>query len=176
LEPRHIITDVLIDGKTFPIDESAAQVKLSTLSAQSIAVTSARSTQVIAMTLSHTVDYIRELGQVASKIPDLYRIGKDQEASKPYARFVDGLYRLISYLEVIKKAVGIVGDQVGQVEPAIGPERERGLLDVLKQMLEAQSNKDWILLAALLEYELMPFMDKWARDLSGIRARFQSLD
>jgi hypothetical protein len=38
----------------------------------------------------------------------------------------------------------------------------------MAQMLEANQNQDWVLLADLLEYEMIPYYEDWRETLSRI--------
>ena len=40
-------------------------------------------------------------------------------------------------------------------------DRKQLLLDLITQMLTANKNKDWVLLADLLEYEILPYYKEW---------------
>ena len=39
--------------------------------------------------------------------------------------------------------------------------RQAKLTDLMSQMLEANKNQDWVLLADILEYEMTPFYKEW---------------
>ena len=47
--------------------------------------------------------------------------------------------------------------------------RQTKLTDLMSQMLEANKNQDWVLLADLLEYEMLPFYKDWEKILSKLQ-------
>ena len=49
-------------------------------------------------------------------------------------------------------------------------ERQKKLTDLMAQMLESNKNQDWVLMADLLEYEMIPFYTDWQEVLSKIDA------
>ena len=46
--------------------------------------------------------------------------------------------------------------------------RQEKLTDLMNQMLEANKNQDWVLLADILEYEMVPFYKDWENILSKL--------
>ena len=46
--------------------------------------------------------------------------------------------------------------------------RQKKLTDLMSQMLEANENQDWVLLADILEYEMVPFYKDWEKILSKL--------
>jgi hypothetical protein len=49
-------------------------------------------------------------------------------------------------------------------------DRRASLLDFTQQMVDANKNKDWVLLADLLEYEILPYYKEWSDFLPRFRS------
>jgi hypothetical protein len=45
------------------------------------------------------------------------------------------------------------------------------LVDFTQQMVDANKNQDWVLLADLLEYEILPYYQEWSDLLPQLRSQ-----
>jgi hypothetical protein len=48
-------------------------------------------------------------------------------------------------------------------------DRRTSLVDFTQQMVDANKNQDWVLLADLLEYEILPYYQEWSNLLPRFR-------
>jgi hypothetical protein len=98
-----------------------------------------------------TLRLIGELGRSA----EYFRIGDQQKAMQAYTRTLDGI-QLLNYTSgLIERNLGI---NTAGISFAGKPsnEFEQKLPPVIEDMLTAQEKGDWVLLADLIEYELIP--------------------
>jgi hypothetical protein len=49
-------------------------------------------------------------------------------------------------------------------------DRRASLVDLTQQMVDANKNQDWVLLADLLEYEILPYYQEWSSLLPHFRS------
>jgi hypothetical protein len=171
LEPKHIITQVEVNNVVFPFEKQENH-KIPFGEIQSVKVTSSSTRDVIEESLKGGAQYSEELVLLIKKISELYRIGKDKEANQSYTQMVDGLQRLIKSCEVIKGAIQLVRVEI-PVEKVMVIEGKGGILELLNSMLDAQKDKDWILLADILEYELVPTLQNLSQDLTNLQGEFK---
>lgn len=172
VDPGHIITQVVVNGKELPLGKESAGVKVTFEEIRSLAVTTSPSAEVIAESLAGGIEYINEIKPIITRVAELYRLGKDHEANQTYAQCVEALQRLINSCEVIKTSVRLVREDL-QAEKMMVLEGKGSILELLKELLKVQSDRDWILLADLLEYELVPLLQNWSQELSGLQANLQ---
>jgi len=64
--------------------------------------------------------------------------------------------------------VNIVKSWGKEIEGQSLEDRQETLTGLMAQMLEANQNQDWVLLADLLEYEMIPYYEDWRETLSRI--------
>ena len=94
------------------------------------------------------------------KAADLFRMGNEQEANQYYLQILEGIDWFSQVL------LTIVNAQVDIFKEQTLEERQKKLTEFMAQMLEANQNQDWVLMADLLEYEMAPFYKDWQEVLS----------
>ena len=118
----------------------------------------------LANNLTNAKDYLVRLIPGFQKAADLFRMGNEQEANQYYLQVLDGI-EWFSQVVII-----IVSTQENKSEEKSLEERQKKLTDLMSQMLEANQNQDWVLMADLMEYEMIPFYKDWEAVLSRIEA------
>jgi hypothetical protein len=97
---------------------------------------------------------------------ELFRLGSDERSRSSFLRCLDGLQVFMHSLEKCRRLLGLSFELIYVPSPGAPGEisiadNRRRLFEVLDAMTEAQLHQDWILLADLLEYELMPVLQDW---------------
>ena len=134
---------------------------------QSLEVELAHLKDLVATNLANAVDYLKRLIPGFEKAAELFRTGNEQEANKYYLQILDGIDWFSQVVNIIMKP-----DAGEMVIPGSDNEsmeaRQAKLTDLMSQMLEANKKQDWVLLADLLEYEMVPFYKDWEKILSRL--------
>ena len=134
---------------------------------QSLEVELAHLKDLVATNLANAVDYLKRLIPGFEKAAELFRTGNEQEANKNYLQILDGIDWFSQVVNIIMKP-----DAGEMVMPGSDNEsleaRQAKLTDLMSQMLEANKKQDWVLLADLLEYEMVPFYKDWEKILSRL--------
>ncbi|MBM3328377.1 MAG: hypothetical protein FJY67_02755 [Calditrichaeota bacterium] len=99
---------------------------------------------------------ITELGQTA----ELLRSGNEERAATLYARAIDGMTLLRHTAEMTFRHLKPVGPVNGNGSHHHLFDRLPGLLD---ELIAVQEGADWVLLADLIEYELIPLFEDHQR-------------
>jgi hypothetical protein len=172
LQPQHIITQVEVNGEHYVPGKGGGRTDVPFGEVKSLTVSSSLASQVIAEGLKGAMDYLQELVPLVTRISELLRVGKNQEAHQLLAQSVEGLQQLINECQVLKGSIRLVYEGLS-VEHVMILEGKGSILDLLKELLKVQSNRDWVLLADLLEYELVPLLQNWSQELAGLRADLQ---
>ena len=118
----------------------------------------------LANNLVNAKEYLEKLVPGFQEAADLFRMGSEQEANKYYLQILDGIDWFSQVIQTIVKA------QENEAEGHNLEGRQKKLTDLMTQMLEANQNQDWVLLADLLEYEMIPLYKDWQEVLSKINA------
>jgi hypothetical protein len=137
-------------------------LKTSTASVQSLELELALLQDLVANNLTNAKAYLEKLVPGFQKAADLFRMGNEQEANQYYLQILDGIDW---FSQVI---LTIVNAQVDIFKEQTLEDRQKKLTDFMAQMLEANQNKDWVLMADLLEYEMAPFYKDWQEVLTRI--------
>jgi hypothetical protein len=107
---------------------------------------------------------LRTLGESAESIAGLMRRGAVKEANNHYRNFLETYHYLIYMLKLgADFGEPDADDEIG-LSTSIA-EQIPHLEGILKSMLEAQENEDWVMLADFLEYELTPLLNEWQNSM-----------
>ena len=164
--PDSYIRRIWLDDQEFPSDDrEALQKKPSDI--DSLEVELANLKDLVATNLANALDYLKKLIPGFEQAADLFRAGNEQEANKYYLQILDGIEWFSQVVSVI------MSPDEGETElPDTDDEslevRQKKLTDLMSQMLEANENQDWVLLADILEYEMVPFYKDWEKILSKL--------
>jgi hypothetical protein len=156
------IRRVWLDGQEV---SSTAQDTLKT-SASSVGLLELELAQLqdlLANNLTNAKEYLGRLILGFQKAADLFRMSNEQEANQYYLQILDG----IDWFSQV--VVTIINAQENKLEEKNLEERQKKLTDLVAQMLEVNQNRDWVLMADLLEYEMIPFYKDWQEALSRIQ-------
>ena len=115
--------------------------------------------QVAIDTLKTSEEWVSRLIEEVEKCADLLRLGDEVEANASLTRFTDGFQLFSLAMQKIEAVVQRSG-KLEELDLMIGKFRER-ITNVLDEIITAQDNQDWIMLADLLEYELMIILEDW---------------
>ena len=162
-QPGSYIRRIWLDQKEFPPDDRETLQK-KPADINSLEVELANLKDLVATNLSNALDYLEKLIPGFDQAADLFRMGNEQEANKFYIQILDGM-------DWFSEVINIVMDSEFKRS---APEdtlrlRQAKLTDLMSQMLEANKNQDWVLLADILEYEMIPFYKEWQTILTKLK-------
>ncbi|MBT5376550.1 MAG: hypothetical protein HOL15_07030 [Nitrospinaceae bacterium] len=155
------IRRVWLDGQEV---SSTAQDSLMT-STSSIALLElevANLQDVLANNLVNVKEYLEKLIPGFQKAADLFRMENEQEANKYYLQILDGVDWFSQVIVTIMQSWG------EKLEGQSLEERQKKQTEFMAQMLEANQNQDWVLMADILEYEMIPLYEDWREVLAKI--------
>ena len=161
--PGSYIRRIWLDQKEFPADDyETLQKKTSDINSLEIELANLK--DLVATNLSNALGYLENLIPGFQQASGLFRMGNEQEANKFYIQILDGMDW---FSEVVNIVMGSQGQ--GSDSEVILSERQDKLTGLMSQMLEANKNQDWILLADILEYEMAPFYKEWQDILKKLK-------
>ena len=164
--PGSYIRRIWLDDQESPADDQIALQK-NPSEIGSLKVELANLKDLVATNLTNALGYLKKLIPGFEQAADLFRTGNEQEANKYYLQILDGIDWFSQVVSVIMQPdeeeteLSDADDENLQV-------RQKKLTDLMSQMLEANQNKDWVLLADILEYEMVPFYKDWENILSKL--------
>ena len=164
--PGSYIRRIWLDDQESPADDQIALQK-NPSEIGSLKVELANLKDLVATNLTNALGYLKKLIPGFEQAADLFRAGNEQEANKYYLQILDGIDWFSQVVSVIMKP----DDGKTELPDADGESlqmRQKKLTDLMSQMLEANQNQDWVLLADILEYEMVPFYKDWENILSKL--------
>lgn len=112
-------------------------------------------------------DYLKKLLPGIQKAADLFRSGSEQEANKFFLNIIDGMDWFSEVMDTIAEVNDLQTEAV-VLDRKNFQTRQEKLVGWTQQMVEANKNNDWVLLADLLEYEILPYYSEWDEFLPQI--------
>lgn len=161
--PDSYIRRVWLDGQEVS-STTQDTLKTSATSVRLLELELAHLKDLLANNLVNAREYLEKLIPGFQEAADLFRMGNEQEANKYYLQILDG----IDWFSQV--VMTIINAQEIKPEEQSLENRQKKLTNLMAQMLEANQNQDWVLLADLLEYEMIPFYADWQEVLSRINA------
>jgi hypothetical protein len=101
----------------------------------------------------------------------LFRVGSDEEANHYFAQVLEALRWL---LQIGEEACQVLGLNLVKAapDPKVPVSRYlRNLQDLLEEMQEIAEEEDYVMLADLMEYELLPMVQEWQKILQDLAGR-----
>ncbi len=167
LPQGNVVRSIKIDGQESSPDSPEAQkTPLSEIATLEVEISTL--SDIINKNIENADAYLIRLIPGIEKSVELFRMGNEQEANKFFINIIDGIDWLSQVLDMILTAKAISPDTVFDGKSI--QDRRASLMGLTQQMVDANKNQDWVLLADLLEYEILPYYQEW----SNLLPRFRS--
>jgi hypothetical protein len=160
LKSGNIITRVRLNGMVYSEEKphDAATIELSDI--KTLEIDTMAADEIAWQFLENGGEQLDPIIESAQKVSELFRIADESEANDQYAELLESLRLFLRMVAEVKDVLDInlaaIRFQNGTVE-----DRIHRLLEIMDQMLHVQEEDDWIMLADLLEYELVPLLKEW---------------
>jgi len=163
----NVVRSIKIDGQESSPDSAEAQkTPLSEIGTLEVEISTL--SDIINKNIENADAYLIRLIPGIEKSVELFRMGNEQEANKFFINIIDGIDWLSQVLDMILTAKAISPDTVFDGKSI--QDRRASLMDLTQQMVDANKNQDWVLLADLLEYEILPYYQEWSNLLPHFRS------
>ena len=163
----NVIRSVKLNGQETSLDSSTRKTLLTEIETLEMEVSTL--SIIIDQNVDNADDYLIRLIPGIEKAVELFRTGNEQEANQFFINIIDGMDWFSQVLDMILAAKEISLDTV--IGGKSIQDRQSSLVDFTQQMVDANKNKDWVLLADLLEYEILPYYKEWSDFLPQFRSQ-----
>ena len=126
--------------------------------------------EIVLKNLENAEAYLEKLIPGILKGAELFQREDEVEANKFFINIIDGMDWLSQVLDGVFKTMQIDPESI-EFQGKTLAERQILLVNLTKQILEANGAKDWVLTADLLEYEIAPFYQEWSQWLPELKSR-----
>jgi len=163
----NVVRSIKIDGqKSTPDSPEVQKTQLSEIATLEVEISTL--SDIINKNIENADAYLIRLIPGIEKSVELFRMGNEQEANKFFINIIDGIDWLSQVLDMILTAKAISPDTVFDGKSI--QDRRASLVGLTQQMVDANKNQDWVLLADLLEYEILPYYQEWSNLLPHFRS------
>ena len=164
----NVIRSMQINGQESSADSSVVRkTPLSEIKILGIEISTLA--DIINKNIDNADAYLIRLIPGIEKSVELFRMGNEQEANKFFINIIDGIDWLSQVLDMILAAKAISPDTIFEGKSI--QDRRTSLVGFTQQMVDANKNQDWVLLADLLEYEILPYYQEWSDLLPHFRSQ-----
>lgn len=165
-QDRHdrIIWDVMVNGKNYDeaVPHDARKIMIESI--QSLEIGTKDKAEISDHFIQSSGGMFSVLGRSAGEISGLFRKADEKEANKRYLEFLASYQDMFQMLQNVKPALNLPMDEMLEV-----------LRELLDKMINAQENQDWVMLADLLEYELVPVLKEWEGMFRGVERKDETI-
>jgi hypothetical protein len=148
----------LNDADVAPDSAETRQIPVSQIETLETEISSLHA--ILAKNILNAQDYLKRLLPGIQKAADLFRSGSEQEANKFFLNIIDGMEWFAEVVGTILEVNELQTEAVALDTKGFQARQEK-LVEWTQQMVEANKNNDWVLLADLLEYEILPYYSEW---------------
>lgn len=119
--------------------------------------------------LSEAQEIIKQIRDELMKLSHLLRIEQTDKTFIDLSESFRNFSCLMDYINVLREGITYLKDPNISIEPLLCWDRS---ISVLKEMLTAFENKDWITLSDLIQYEISPLLIEGEKGLFNLKGSF----
>ena len=155
----YVITDIQLNGKFLDKNWNETASKTYLLDDDNLAFRVEEAAGIAIDILRETKEYLIELLVNFDSIAKAFRISEEEEAN---SKFVAGIDHLQDYLRALGDATALLGKPLETiiVNDVLFSQYINELAVILDNVIKTQNQKDWIMLADVIEYEMIPALKK----------------
>lgn len=162
------IRELLINGSPYEEAVHGAPEEISRQAIQRLEIETIGTRDLALGFLQNFPPTLATLAEAIEKVAELFRIGDEQTANEEYLQFLEALEILLETLQQSSDALGLDMERI-HADGVSAQHRLERLAGLTTEMLAAQEQDDWVLLADLLQYDLKPEMNAWAKLMEQMR-------
>lgn len=169
LSPNDVVSEVKVNGRTYSEDVPHAAIEVSRSDIHTLDLSTVSSEEIAHHFVENGSELIDSLVASLPKITEMFRLGDEAEANEHFLRFLESLHLLVGMMERVCQVLGIEYQKDHPDDESLTG-RVNSLAEILANLLSIQEQSDWIYLADVLEYELMPLLEAVSNLLPTLKA------
>ncbi len=167
-----VIKDIYLNGTKFDEllinDEKAKALGLG--EDGELSIITMGSNELILESISAINNYFNDLSKNLSKVSDLLRVGNDKDGFNDFAADLKGVTAFVQIMDKLAPFLNIDYSIYTYKEKTIKAYFD-DLEAVLSKILETQKDRDYIMLADVIEFEMEPLLKVWQEVLESLKSR-----
>ncbi len=152
--------EVLVNGEPFEEAKLGPADRLGRERIQRLEVETIPAREMAMHFMANGQTYLSAINQSVSRVAELFRVSDEQEASEHYLNTLESLQLFLQMLQECRHILNLDFDSP-TLDGMSGEERLQKLLVLIKDLLAAQEQQDWVLLADILQYDLSAEIELW---------------
>ena len=167
-----VIKDIYLNGTKFDellIDDAKAKT-IGLDEDGELSIITMSSNNLILESISAINNYFNDLLKNLSKVSDLLRIGNDKDGFNDFAADLKGVTAFVQIMDKLAPFLNIDYSIYTYKEKTIKAYFD-DLEAVLSKILEMQKDRDYIMLADIIEFEMEPLLKVWQEVLESLKSR-----
>ncbi len=168
LPQDHLVGVVKVNGEEFSeqYDGQAREVMVKGI--QEIEIATIPIEKFAAAAFSDCTVLIGKIIDSVMNTAELFRMYDESEANEQYSKVIDSLRALYQFIDSTQKTIGWDFTASMYQGKPVQTSWER-LIEIVDELKQPQEEGDWVLLADLMEYELVPILTQW-KEIFGEKA------
>ncbi len=160
--PNTVIRQVHIDGipVLMPVAEEKSDFLFEIARREKIEIFTGTVMEIARESIADALQYLDRVEAATPSLISSFQDCPGPEAFERMKELYQGLYWLIVLLSKLKTNFQI-GIEDASIQGTLVTEHHNKFISVLKQMINSQEKKDFVLTADLLEYEILPLVPIW---------------
>ncbi len=152
-----IITELKLNEKILGSDWYNNAKNIFLLDEDDLYITTQSSNFIATQALSSSKKSFETITDDFQKVADMFRFDNEIKANSYFAQCIENFQW---FLKIISDSLSLLGKNLSEIllEDKNLEEKITELSSKLEEMIECQQDKDWILLADMIEYELLPLL------------------
>jgi hypothetical protein len=152
--------EVIVNGEPFEEAKQGPADRLGRERIQRLEVETIPAREMAMHFLASSQSYLAAINQSVSRVAELFRVSDEQEASEHYLNTLESIQLFLQMLQECRHILKLDFDSP-ILDGMSGEERLQKLLLLIKDLLAAQEQQDWVLLADILQYDLSAEIQLW---------------
>lgn len=157
---QNTMKEVRINGAPYDESQMGPAIELLRERIQSLEVETLPNRVLALHFLANSTAFLRTISQALGKVAEMFRVNDEREASEQYLRSLDSLQLFLQVLSISREVLGLDFDTIMYQGLSLEKRMER-LSSLVQEMLNSQQREDWVLLADLLQYDLIAELAIW---------------
>lgn len=168
LNDERIVWTLKLNGQNYSESTPHDALKIGIDDINSLEIGTKEKKEIVLNFLTNGDELIRILNESAIKISGLFRLSDIQEANKHYMLFLES-YQY--FFQMIQEGINSLLPEFQEIiiEGCAISLKVDALKKLFNDMISSQEKEDWIMLADLLEYELVPLLKEWNKFLLPLK-------
>jgi len=162
------LSEVRINGQPFEEAKLGTATALPRERIERLEVETLDARQVATHFLSAAGQYLSAIVASVERVAELLRVSDESEAMEHYLATLESLQLFMQVLQTTRDALGL--DFEAMVAEGLSLEQRLArLAGLMQELLSAQEQEDWVLLADVMQYDLCEQLNDWRRLMPLLR-------